>query len=32
MEVEVDELEERDDGSLLVQARIWAETESQKGS
>jgi GTP-binding protein Era len=31
VEVEVDELEERDDGSLLVQARIWAETESQKG-
>jgi GTP-binding protein Era len=31
VEVEVDELEERDDGSLLVHARIWAETESQKG-
>jgi GTPase len=31
VEVEVDELEERDDGSLVVHARIWAETESQKG-
>jgi len=31
VEVEIDELEERDDGSLLVHARIWAETESQKG-
>jgi len=31
VEVQVEELEERDDGSLLVQARIWAETESQKG-
>ena len=31
VEVEVDELEEHDDGSLLVHARIWAETESQKG-
>ena len=30
VEVEVDELEERDDGSLVVHARIWAETESQK--
>jgi GTP-binding protein Era len=31
VEVEVDELEERDDGLLLVRARVWAETESQKG-
>ena len=31
VEVEVDELEEREDGSLMVHARIWAETESQKG-
>jgi len=31
VEVEVDELEDRDDGSLLVHARIWAETDSQKG-
>jgi GTPase len=30
-EVEVDELEERDDGMLLIVARLWAETESQKG-
>ncbi|MFL5867189.1 MAG: GTPase Era [Thermoleophilaceae bacterium] len=31
VEVEIDELEERDDGSLVVHARLWAETESQKG-
>ena len=31
LEVEIDELDERDDGSLLVHARLWAETESQKG-
>jgi GTP-binding protein Era len=31
VEVEVDELEEREDGLLVVRARIWAETESQKG-
>jgi GTP-binding protein Era len=31
VEVEVDELEERDDGLLLIHARVWAETESQKG-
>jgi GTP-binding protein Era len=31
VEVEVDELEERDDGLVLVVARMWAETESQKG-
>jgi GTPase len=30
VEVEVDEIEERDDGLLLIEARIWAETESQK--
>ena len=30
VEVEVDEPEERDDGLLLVIARVWAETESQK--
>ena len=29
-EVEIDELEERDDGLLLIAARVWAETESQK--
>jgi GTPase len=31
VEVEVDELEERKDGLLIVRARVWAETESQKG-
>jgi GTPase len=31
VEVEIDELEEREDGSLLVHARLWAETDSQKG-
>jgi GTP-binding protein Era len=31
VEVEIDEVEERDDGLLLVRARVWAETESQKG-
>jgi len=31
VEVELDELEERDDGLLVVRARVWAETESQKG-
>jgi GTP-binding protein Era len=31
VEVEIDELEERDDGLLFVRARVWAETESQKG-
>ena len=30
-EVEIDEMEERDDGLLLISARVWAETESQKG-
>ena len=31
VEVEIDEIEERDDGLLLIIARLWAETESQKG-
>jgi len=31
VEVEVDELEEREDGLLVIRARVWAETESQKG-
>jgi len=31
VEVEIDEIEERDDGLLVISARIWAETESQKG-
>jgi GTPase len=31
VEVEVDEIEERDDGLLVVRARVWAETDSQKG-
>jgi GTPase len=31
VEVEIDELEERQDGLLVVRARVWAETESQKG-
>ena len=31
VEVEVDEPEERDDGLVVVTARAWAETESQKG-
>jgi GTPase len=31
VEVEVDELEDRDDGLLVVRALVWAETESQKG-
>jgi GTP-binding protein Era len=31
VEVEIDEMEERDDGLLVVRARVWAETESQKG-
>ena len=30
VEVELDELEEREDGLLVVRARVWAETESQK--
>ena len=31
IEVEIGEMEERDDGLLVVRARVWAETESQKG-
>jgi GTP-binding protein Era len=31
VEVELDELEEKQDGSVLVHALIWTETESQKG-
>jgi GTPase len=31
VEVEVDDIEERDDGLLTVRALLWAETESQKG-
>jgi GTPase len=31
VEAEVDEMEERDDGLLVIQARVWAETDSQKG-
>jgi GTPase len=31
VEVEVEELEERDDGLLVVAARVWAESDSQKG-
>ena len=31
VEVEIHEIEERDDGLLVVRARVWAETESQKG-
>jgi GTP-binding protein Era len=30
-EVEIDELEEREDGLLVIGARVWAETDSQKG-
>jgi GTPase len=31
VEVEIDEVEEREDGLLVVRALVWAETESQKG-
>jgi GTP-binding protein Era len=31
VEVEVDEVQQRGDGLLVVEARMWAETESQKG-
>jgi GTPase len=31
VEVEVDEIEEREDGLLVIRARVWAETDSQKG-
>jgi len=30
VEVEIDEIEERGDGLVVVRARVWAETESQK--
>jgi GTPase len=30
VEVEVDEIEQRDDGLLVIRAHLWAETESQK--
>jgi GTP-binding protein Era len=30
VEVEVDELEEREDGLLMISARVWTESESQK--
>jgi GTPase len=30
VEVEIDEVDERDDGLLTVHANVWAETESQK--
>lgn len=31
VEVEIDEVEERPDGLVVVVARLWAESESQKG-
>jgi GTP-binding protein Era len=31
VEVQVDEVEEREDGLVTVHAHAWAETESQKG-
>jgi GTP-binding protein Era len=31
VEVELDELEQRDDGLLMIRANVWAETDSQKG-
>jgi GTP-binding protein Era len=30
VEVEVDEIDEREDGMRMIEARMWAETESQK--
>jgi GTP-binding protein Era len=30
VEVEIEEIDERDDGLLAIEARVWAETESQK--
>jgi GTP-binding protein Era len=30
VEVEVDEIDEREDGLRMIEARVWAETESQK--
>ena len=31
VEVEVGEIEDREDGLLVIRARVWTETESQKG-
>jgi GTPase len=31
VEVEVEEMEERDDGLLVIRARVWVDSESQKG-
>jgi GTP-binding protein Era len=31
VEVEIDEMTEREDGLLVIEANAWAETESQKG-
>jgi GTP-binding protein Era len=31
VEVEIEEMAERDDGLLVIEANAWAETESQKG-
>jgi GTP-binding protein Era len=31
VEVEVDEIEEREDGLLVIGARVWVESDSQKG-
>jgi GTP-binding protein Era len=31
VEVQIDEIEERDDGLIAVRALLWTETESQKG-
>src|SRR5205085_11523383 len=31
VEVQVDEMEEREDGLITIRAHAWAETESQKG-
>jgi GTP-binding protein Era len=31
VEVEIDEVEVREDGLMVVRARVWAETDSQKG-
>jgi GTP-binding protein Era len=31
VEVEVEEMEEREDGLLVIEARVWAESDSQKG-
>ena len=31
VEVEIEEMDEREDGLLAIEARVWAESESQKG-